>query len=73
MVEGLDEAPERATVGAAPPVAVPRAGPTYLYALGRIEPRFLVVFKGCSGEAPHCAHANTAEIHPLLADILRTC
>ena len=37
------------------------------------RPNFLVVFEGCSGEAPHCAHADTAEIRSLRADILRTC
>lgn len=32
-----------------------------------------VVFEGCSGEAPHCARAYTAEMRSLRADILRTC
>ena len=33
------------------------------------RPKFLVVFEGCSGEAPHCAHADTAEIRSLPASI----
>ena len=33
-------------------------------------PKFLVVFEGCSGEAPHCAHAETVEILSPPADIL---
>jgi hypothetical protein len=37
------------------------------------RPEFLVVFEGYSGEAPHCAHADSAESRSLRADILRTC
>ena len=36
-------------------------------------PKFLVVFEGCSEGPPHYAHADTAEIRSLWADILRTC
>jgi hypothetical protein len=34
--------------------------------------KFLVVFEGCSGRAPHCADADTAKIRSLQADILQT-
>ena len=37
------------------------------------RPKIPVVFEGCSRVAPHCTHANTAEIRSLKADILRTC
>ena len=34
------------------------------------RPDFLVVFEGCSDEAPHFAHADAAEIRSPRADIL---
>jgi hypothetical protein len=39
----------------------------------RAAAKFVVVFEGCSGEAPHCADADAGKIRSLWADILWTC
>jgi hypothetical protein len=38
-----------------------------------VQPKFLVVFEGCSGEALHYAVDENRQIRSLRADILPTC